>query len=601
MTVLQELADLYDRRADAAGWSRPGFSTERIGAVVVLDEDGRVTAIRSLMAPDPKGKLLARKLSVPAAVKRTAGIKPNLFWDKTAYTLGVTMTVDGPGQGKRTADENAAFRAAHLALLADATDPALLAFRAFCEVWVPERFTEFPDAADLVDENVVFRIGDGPFLHTLPAAAVLLANEGEGGAMCLISGRTGPVARLHPAIKGVTGAQSSGASLVSFNSSAYESHGKSQGDNAPVSEAAAFGYGTALNALLARGSGNSLRIGDATVVFWARGGGEGAAENALAEALGMDMRAQAAGGETRDERVLRDSLIAVAQGRVPAGMALDPATGVFILGLAPNAARLSVRFWYPGTLEEFARHVVRFWEECAIAPSPFARDGAELPPRPWALLYDLAAQREEKNIPNGMGGDLMRAILTGGRYPVTLMSAIIGRLRVEGEPDRAHGNVDGRRAAMLRAVLIRNFSKEVPMALNEDATDVAYLLGRLFGAYAYGERSYQARGAGLRQKYMGAASATPARVFPMLMRGYEHNLASLLKAGGQKAGSGVRADRAVTAIIAGLPGDGALPATLPLEEQGRFFIGFYHQTAAFFAKAEDAADMLVETEGETTE
>ncbi|MGB6230880.1 MAG: type I-C CRISPR-associated protein Cas8c/Csd1, partial [Litorimonas sp.] len=169
---------------------------------------------------------------------------------------------------------------------------------------------------------------------------------------------------------------------------------------------------------------------------------------------------------------------------------------------------------------------------------------------------------------------------------------------VEGAPDRArHGEVDGRRAAMIRAVLIRNYQMEVPMALDETAADPAYLLGRLFGAYAYAERSYQERGASLRSKYMGAASATPARVFPQLMRGYEHNLSALRKAGGMKAGAGVKADRAVSAIIAGLPGGDELPAALPLEDQGRFFIGFYHQNAAFYAKAEDAADALID-EGE---
>ena len=133
------------------------------------------------------------------------------------------------------------------------------------------------------------------------------------------------------------------------------------------------------------------------------------------------------------------------------------------------------------------------------------------------------------------------------------------------------------------------------MALDEQARDVSYLLGRLFAAYAYAEKSYQERGAGLRQKYLGAASATPARVFPILMRGYEHNLSSLRKAGGQKAGAGVKADRAVAAIMDGLEGE--MPATLPLEAQGRFFIGFYHQISAFYARAEDAADALIENEG----
>lgn len=595
MTVLQELAALYDRRADSAGWPRPGFSTENIGAVVVLREDGSVAEIRSLMAPDARGKPQPQRMSVPAAVKRTAGVKPNLFWDKTAYTLGVTHTSNGPGQGRRTAQEHEAFRTAHLALLAEAQEPHLLALRRFCETWEAASFADFPDAASLVDLNVVFRLGDGEFLHETAGARALMAPCAEGAELCLVSGRPGPVAQLHPSIKGVMGAQTAGAALVSFNAPAYESHGKKQGANAPVSEAAAFAYTTALNALLAKGSGNVARIGSDTVVFWASGGGasaEAAAEDIFASAIAAEAREEGAG-----DRELRPRIKALAQGKRPPDDPLDPDTRFFVLGLAPNAARLSVRYWFPGRLDDLARAVSCFWDECAVEPSPFQKGGVPTLPKPWALLYDLAAQRDAKNIPDGLGGDLMRAILSGGRYPATLLAALIGRIRVEDEPDRArHGNVDGRRAAMLRAVLIRNHEWEAPMALDETADDPAYLLGRLFGAYVYAEKSYQERGAGLRQKFMGAASATPARVFPVLMRGYEHNLASLRKAGGHKAGAGVKADRAVAAVIDRLSDD--LPAALPLEAQGRFFIGFYHQISAFYAKAEDAAEALIDDEGE---
>ncbi len=436
---------------------------------------------------------------------------------------------------------------------------------------------------------MVFRIGDGPFLHDLPAARALLsgAGEGEGEVMCLVTGRKGPVARLHPSIKGVKGkgAQPSGASLVSFNNDAETSHNKKQGDNAPVSQAAAFAYGTALNALLAEGSGNHLRIGGDTVAFWAE---DGASEDAF--------RAMFEGADPDAESELRDRLRAVADGRKRGESDLDPDARLFVLGLAPNAARLAVRYWYPGTLGDFAKAVTRFWAELAISPSPFARDGAEQPPKPRMLLYDVSAQRKAGNIPAGLGGGLMRAILTGGHYPATLLSAVMGRLRVEGEPDAKAGKVDGRRAAMIAAVLRRNYEQEVPMALDEDERDPAYLLGRLFGAYVYAERSYQKRSAGLRQKYMGAASATPARVLPVLMRGYEHNRAALRKAGGRKAGAGVRADRAVAAIIDGL--EGKMPTNLPLEAQGRFFVGFYHQTSAFYAKPGEAADALIEMDNE---
>ena len=583
MTILQELASLYDRRRNDEGWPMSGFSSENIGVLVVLNEDGSVDEIQSLLAPDKTGKIQPRQMAVPAAVKRTAGIRPNILWDKTAYTLGVTKTPTGPGQGKRTIAEHEAFTTLHIDLLKEAADPALTALRRFCETWDPAQFIEHADADGLIDQNVVFCLKSGPFLHDLPDAKDILANAAVGTAksderMCLVSGRRGPVARLHPPIKGVRGAQSSGAALVSFNDAAYTSHGKSQGQNAPVSEAATFAYTTALNALLKRGSGNNLLIGGDTVVFWA--------EQPVAE---FCFEALISGNDdAATERELNGRLRAVAEGRMRSDEELDPNAKFFVLALAPNAARLSVRYWQPGTLGNLAKAVTRFWDDMAIEPSPFVRGGVELPPKPWALLYDVAAQRDAANIPVGLGGDIMRAILTGGLYPTTWLAAVLRRIRVEGEPDSV--NTDGRRAAAIAAILRRNYQQEVNMALNEEAHDAAYLLGRLFGAYCYAEKSYQARGAGLRQKYIGGASATPARVFPVLMRGYENNLASLRKAGGSKAGSGVKADQIVAKVIDKLEGE--MPSTLTLEEQGRFFIGFYQQISAFYAKAEDAAEAL---------
>ena len=585
MTILQELTVLYDKRAQEKEWPKPGYSNEKIGAVVVLEPNGTVRDILSLMAPDQKGKLRPRRMSVPSAVKRTRQIEPNSFWDKSAYVLGVTRTDDGPGQAERTLAEHQAFKTRHLELLEYEQDEALTALRRFCQTWIPEMFSNFPDAASLVAENFVFKIQDSDqFLHDLPAVQKLIAAAGsEVEAACLVTGRRGALARLHPSIKGVVNAQSSGASLVSFNNEAETSHGKKQGENASVSGEAAFAYGTALNALLAKGSGNSMRVGGDTVAFWAD---QPEVEWSIDALLSGNNNAAA-------EVELRARIEAVAAGKMRDDHVLDPEARLFILGLAPNSARIAVRYWYPGTLRGFAKAVTSFWSDCAIQPSPFVKEGLDVSPKPWALLYDLAAQRDAKKVPNGLGGDLMRAILTGGRYPANLLSTVIGRIRVEGDPEfNKHVNIDGRRAAMIRAVLRRNHKQEVPMALDEKATDEAYLLGRLFGAYTYAEKSYQERGAGLRQKYIGAASATPARVFPVLMRGYEHNLASLLKAGGQKASAAVRADRSVASVLSCWPGDGVLPATLPLEEQGRFFIGFYHQFSAFYTKAEDIADAL---------
>lgn len=596
MTILAELAALYERMPDLP---RRGFSREAIGGEIVLAPNGAVVEINVLAAPDDKGKLRPRLMSVPAAVKRTAGIKPNLFWDKSAYVLGVVkaMTADGkpllddlgkplPGQAGRTTQEHAAFVAAHLELLSDAEAPGLIALHAFLDRWHWEDFASGGYPVALLDANLVFRLhGEARFIHDLPEAAHLLGSTKVDGEICLVTGRNAPVARLHPSIKGVMGAQSSGASLISFNDPAYESHGKKQGENAPVSEAAAFAYGTALNALLERGSGQSLRIGDATVVFWV----EAATPKATIAATALFSAALAPTAEDANaaRRKLADELTAIAKGKWQDAPDYHPETKVFVLGLAPNAARLSVRFWHPGRLQDFAARLATFWDDLRIEPSPWlGRDGTEHPPAAWRLLYDVAALGEAKNIPPLLGGALMRAVLTGADYPRMLLSGVIGRLRVEGTPPDRFS--DGRRAAIIRAVLVRNTKRKVPMALDETSEDPAYVLGRLFGAFTYAERSYADRGATIRDKYMGSASATPARIFPMLMKGYEHNRAGLAKAGGQKVGAGIKAEKAVASILAKLPGGGDLPASLPLEDQGRFFVGFYHQLSAFYEKAEGA-------------
>lgn len=588
MTILQELAALYEARAVERDWPHPGFSMEKIGAVAVLNNDGSLLELRSIMMPDNKGKMHPRSMSVPS-VKRTSGIKPAAFWDKTAYVFGITQTPDGPGQAKRTIAEHEAFKAEHLERLREAEDPALIALYRYCETWIPERFMEYPDAVDLLDQNVVFQLGDGPFLHELPAARDLLVKAGEDSATCLVSGRLGPIARLHPSIKGVVGAQSSGASLISFNNDAETSYGKSQGENAPVSQSTAFAYGTALNALLAKGSGNHLRIGGDTVVFWSEQPEIELVFNALVS--GSDDR--------RSEHDLVSRLRAIAQGDRQQDETLDPGSRLFVLGLAPNAARLSVRYWYQGTLEDFAQNFAQFWNDMAIEPYPFVIGALNLPPKPWALLYDLAAQRDAKNIPDGLAGDLMRSLLTGEPYPMTLLATVIRRIRIDGDPDqnRRHGNVDGRRAAIIAAVLRRNFKETLPIALDEDERDVAYLLGRLFGAYAYAAQSHQSNGAGLRQKYLASASARPARVFPSLMRSYEYTLSSLTAATLLETAANIKAERTIRAIQNALCDE--LPEALPLSGQGRFFIGFYHQTSALYAKVEGATDASSEDEGST--
>ncbi|WP_340109428.1 type I-C CRISPR-associated protein Cas8c/Csd1 [Pikeienuella sp. HZG-20] len=605
MTILTELATLYDRLAEAGEAPRRGFSRERIGYELLIRSDGTPVALSPLARQDPKRP--GRMMNVPAAVIRTAGIKPNIFWDKTAYALGVTaVEIDGqfsPGQGKRTLEEHAAFRAAHLALLEGAADPGLAALRAFLERWTPDRFAELDWDAEALDANIVFRWVDDPVgpapLHERSAARALLEESSGEEAPCLVTGVRGPLARLHPVIKGVAAKNpppGGGHRLVSFNIGsdkpigASSSFGKIKGENAPVSEAAAFAYGTALNTLLDRRAAHRRRfqLGDATAVFWAEG--PRAAAQSAEDMLFGAVDPQPETGEDALAK-LRADLDNFAAGRRVAGASYGPETRVFVLGLAPNAARLSVRFWRPGTLGDFARHVLGFWEALRIEPAPWKG-----PPAAWSLLYETARvykdpdtgkkKIDEKSIPPLLGGALMRAVLTGAPLPRTLLSAVVTRVRADGE-------INGRRAAICKAVVNGIQGEEVvPMSLKRDNADQAYRLGRLFALLEKVQRDALERDSdgqrkqrlatSIKDRYFAAASSTPARVFPIIIRTSIHHLSKIRKDISERIAGWN--EREIEEIWSGLEPD--LPRSLTLEAQGRFIAGYYHQSAWRAPKAD---------------
>jgi len=580
MTILQAL-DSYYHRLD--GVAEPGQSPEKFGWCIVIDRDGVVVDVRDLhdlLGKKPRPKIYL----VPAAVKRTVGIAPNFLWDKSAYVLGRTA-----GEGKRTAQEHAAFVTLHLERLADQTDEGLVALRRFLEKWRPEHFDESGKfSPEMLDANFMFQLdGERGYLHDRPAARALADARSEGGGgdgiFCLISGERGPVARLHPTIKGVEGAQSSGAALVSFNLDAFTSLGKEQGANAPTSEAAAFRYGAALNHLLTRDGPNRIRrpIGDATVVFWADASEAKAAEAADA------WFSRAYGGDISDEaeaRKIGEELEALAKGKALAELRADiePGTRFHILGLSPNAARLSVRYWLTGELDQFAKRLAEHYADLRMHPAPFGWGAAPSVNR--LLARTTALQEKFENIPPLLAGEVMRSILSGTRYPQSLLAATIIRLRAG---DNA---ASGWHAAVIRAVLFRNQrlahrnpdipgQGETPMSLKRDHDNQGYQLGRLFAVYELAQRSALGRvNATIRDKYFGAASATPASVFPLIVRGGQNHLAKVRK---ERPGWGHLIERELEEITGRFEPDagGTWPRSLRLKDQGEFAIGYYHQRA----------------------
>ena len=569
MTILHSLVGLYERLATdeaAADEAAPafGFSRENISYAILLSQDGDVVDVLNICDTSGK-KPRPRRLVVPRAVKRTGQPVPNFLWDKTAFAFGA-----GTKEPSRVAREHAAFKDFHRQLLATCEDLGARAFLRFLDRWQTEYFESLPYAEEMPDANVVFRL-DGAALEFLHGRHALkdvwlnhLAEQDGAKGMCLVTGQRASIARLHPSVKGVAGAQSSGASMVSFDKGAFKSFGKERGANAPVSERAAFAYTAALNTLLERDSRRRIQIGDATTVFWAEAAGDNT-RAAAAEELFPLLVAPPPPTDAEETARVADRLTAIAKGRPDP--AVDGNTPFCILGIAPNAARLSIRFWHRNTIGELARRIAEHWSDLRLEPVPW-----RTPPAVWRLLKETAAQGKSQNIPPTLGGALMPAVLGGGRYPRSLLAAVIGRMR-------ADKNVTGMRAAICKACLARDhrlgFEKEdVPVALSREETNPGYRLGRLFAVYESLQRAALGRvNATIKDRYFGAASATPASVFPLLERNSANHLASLRK--GEKGGLAYWFDGEIDEILAGM--DTAFPRSLRLEDQGRFAIGYHHQ------------------------
>ncbi|ANF56279.1 type I-C CRISPR-associated protein Cas8c/Csd1 [Halotalea alkalilenta] len=596
--ILSALNDYYQRLAEQDKVPVPGFSSEKISFCLVFSREGEPLQIDDLRDTTGK-KPQPSTYQVPVDKRRTSGIHAYPLWDKTAYSLGVCA-----GEGKRLADEHAAFKARQFSLFGESGAPDLRAFLRLLDQWRPDQLAELLGYSDdVMDTNVVFRLdGQQQYLHENPEArriwvAALESGEGIPG-QCLITGEIAPLGTDHPAIRGVRDAQPSGASLVSFNSDAYESYGYSKNHNASISKAAIFGYSTALNHLLRSGDDNRqrLQIGDATTLFWAK-----ARDAAHAEAAeGFFAMLNDPPSDEQEAAKLGSLLRQVAEGRPLAELdsMLEADTQFFVLGLAPNAARLSVRFWYVDNLERLARHYAQHYRDLQLAPMPWKG----VAPAMWRLLYATAPSRDGKakaeDIPPQLAGELTRAILTGSRYPRLLLTNVIMRMRNDGD-------ISGIRVALCKAVLVRearlaahsnSTTQEVPVSLDPHSTHPGYLLGRLFAELENAQRGALGNevNATIRDRYYGAASATPASIFPVLLRNVQHHLSNMRKK--DKGGLAYKIESEIGAIVDGL-GD-SFPKSLGIEDQGRFAIGYYHQLQARYTKRGNATVAEESTQGE---
>lgn len=577
--ILQALYDYYQRKAVDPDPARrlPAFGLEdkEIPFIVELTAEGRPLGIVDTRQGDGKKKQ-ARRYQVPKGVKRAVNISANLLWDTAEYALGV----DTRGKPERVVEQHATFRR-RIAELPEIArqDAGILALDSFYANYGQVALAEDPAWPEIIAGNpvVTFRLhNDGDLICQRPAVVAGLGNLVEDGAkqaFCLVTGQATSIERLHSAIKGVWGAQVAGANIVSFNARAYESYGKTerQGENAPVGEFAAFAYTTALNHLLDRNSRQRIQVGDASTVFWAQKD-DAEIEEGFAAIFGE-----------RDDPDARAEQVRALLGAVQSGQ-FDGGRGdklFYVLGLAPNAARVSVRFWHAAPLHEIARQIRQWFADLKVVRS--AKDPEY--PSLFRLLAACAQQGKADNIPPNLGGDIMRAILSGSPFPATWLNAAVLRCRAE-------QNVTYLRAAAIKASLNRlqrfqpnqSLDKELSDMLDLENTSPAYRLGRLFAALEkIQEEASPGLNATIRERYYGAASSTPVAVFTTLLRLKNHHLAKLTN-----RGRAVNFERLLGEIMGGL---NDFPKHLSLPEQGRFALGYYHQRQDFFSKSESSQSM----------
>jgi CRISPR-associated protein Csd1 len=628
LVIVQSLVRYYDLLAgdksikiSTIKISKWGYSPAKVSFALVISESGELTNVIDLRTDGKKKQ--PKVLDVPYQKSRAVAITPYFLCDNAKYIFGIEkvkigtkksgtseiiqVLEDGKGEqtivSKRSLECFNECRKLHHSILDSVVDPGSQQFLKFLDGWNPELSLQHLKIAEYKEEILagglfVFEC-NGENLHqnaTLRSAwehRIADESSDEKQVMqCLVSGRQEPVSRLHQKIKGVAGAQISGASLISFNDDSFLSYGKDQSYNAPVSESAMFKYTTVLNHLLEYGSKNQIRIGDTTTVFWAETDKKTCENLAhfLIDPVEEDDEVELDSQEiTRQQdrgtrQFVSDILQKVKTGKYleEKDLGVDPnRTNFHILGLSPNNARLAVRYWYQDNFGNFITRLARHHLDMEIDRDDRGPQYISM----YRLLKETVPQSSSDKASSPLlGGLLMRSILEGTPYPIPMYNAIVNRAKIE-------RSINYARAGFIKACLIRmaraKGNKEedmITVSLNEESTDVPYRLGRLFAVLEKAQSdSNKDLKSTINSKYFSSASTTPAVVFPVLLKLAQHHIA--------KSDWGFKSNQWIEDVISGIDG---FPAYLNLEDQGKFMLGYYHQRKAFFKKKETSEE---KTEG----
>jgi CRISPR-associated protein Csd1 len=585
--ILQALYEYYQRQS-VNGENKvasEGWEWKEIPYEIVITRGGKFSSIRPTLEGEGRNRRF-HKFLVPQSTKRTVGINPYLLWDNIEYALGAN-----PRKRTDIKTRHEEFVKRIQNELSDKNIPSIKSLLTFLTNEPIKQIKASPEDSELwkqlLEENafIVFSI-DGEAGRTIcddvPKQLEDSRSQEQRRGVCLISGRTNvEIARLHPAIKGVRRTNTSGASLVSFNLSAFNSYGKTQNYNAPVGYNSTFAYTTALNILLAKDSTNKVSIGDATAIFWAE---KQSSTFNFEQHFPWYISDPPKDNPDQGVKAIKSLFEAVRTGKLPA----EEGNRFHVLGLSPNAARISVRFWKCGTVREFAEKIKMHFDDYEIIHGPQEAEYLCLN----KILRATALEFKMENVVPNLAGVVVACILDGSQYPITLQEQCIRRVRAERHVNRA-------RAAILKAYINRfnrihnPEAKEVTVALDKTNRNPGYLLGRLFAVLEHAQNAannYREPNAGIRDRFYGAFSSSPITVYPLLEKLYGHHLGKIEKSKG---------------FFQGLKGEiidkldvNNTPAHLSMEEQARFAIGYYHQRQDFYKKNVIGAEQQTTTSEE---
>jgi CRISPR-associated protein Csd1 len=615
--ILQALNDYYAR----AQLAPPGWELKAIPFFIVLDHAGQVVSVMS--RADQENRRGSAVLVPQSEIRsgKNAWAQPNLLWDHYGFVLGEPKRkpngeIDPSDSVEKATKQLGAFIARVEAMALKYPESiGLAAVAEFYRQGEYKKVFSRPDAAEMVKiagANMTFRLVDAvePVIHESwlqnHVSQGIGSDEDEDTStavqtgVCLVTGKREEIARLHPKVYGVCSKPSPLAAANSKEAPAYSSYGKEQGFIFPIGKPAAFSYATALNHLLRRDSTQRIQVGDASTVFWSEK--ESELESAIPDIFGDPPKDD----PDRGARAVQALFSAMQTGKFGGQ---DGVNRFHVLGLAPNAARISIRFYHCLPLAELGARIGQHFEDLEMVRGPYDPQYPSLKRLLQAVCLSTSSQPfgDIDRLPPNLGGAIVDAVFAGPDvpYPSAWLNAAVGRCRAEQAKKTQQGtqgpNVPYARAAAIKACLNRQIrrssvtpnhqppEKEFLPMLDLTNTHPAYRLGRLFAVL---ERIQETAAGGpgklnstIRDRYYGAASSTPVAVFTTLLRLKNAHLKKLT------VGQSVWFEKLVGEILDAVTD---FPKHLPLPDQGRFALGYYQQRQDFFAKKPDDSTPITE-------